>query len=136
MRTDLGTHRRLEMIEGSGPETSHAQTFRHHGEQVGWPGRGGAVVTGYRTAQRDPPLERGPYYIVETSPALTFGFHGIRIDAAARVHSTAGDPIDGLYATGSDIVGLYDNAHAGGIAPVLLFGLAAADTAADRPVAV
>lgn len=82
------------------------------------------------------PLDRGPYYLIETSPALTFPFHGIRIDAAARVLSTVGDPIDGLYAAGSDIGGLYDNAYAGGIAPALVFGLAAADTAADRPVAV
>ncbi|NUP26222.1 MAG: FAD-binding protein, partial [Nocardia sp.] len=82
------------------------------------------------------PLDRGPYYIIETCPALTFPFHGIRIDAAARVLATTGDPITGLYAAGSDIGGLYHDAYAGGIAPALVFGLAAADTAADRAVAV
>ncbi|MGW1738666.1 FAD-dependent oxidoreductase [Nocardia sp. NPDC001965] len=82
------------------------------------------------------PLDRGPYYIIETCPALTFPFHGIRIDAAARVLATTGGPIEGLYAAGSDIGGLYYDAYAGGIAPALVFGLAAADTAAERRIAV
>lgn len=78
------------------------------------------------------PLAQGPYYIIETCPALTFPFHGIRIDAAARVLSTMGDPVAGLFAAGSDIGGLYHHAYAGGIAPALVFGLAAADTAAGH----
>ncbi|GGK91087.1 FAD-dependent oxidoreductase [Nocardia jinanensis] len=82
------------------------------------------------------PLDQGPYYIIETRPALTFPFHGIRIDAAARVLSPASSPIEGLFAAGSDTGGLYHYAYAGGIAPALVFGLAAADSAAERPVVV
>ncbi|MCX0273093.1 FAD-binding protein [Nocardia zapadnayensis] len=104
-------------------------------EQIRAVNAAGDTVAPTRTYDAQP-LDRGPYYIIETCPALTFPFHGIRIDAAARVLSTTGDPIDGLYAAGSDTGGLYDNAYAGGIAPALVFGLAAADTAADRPVAV
>ncbi|MFI2336436.1 FAD-dependent oxidoreductase [Nocardia rhamnosiphila] len=104
-------------------------------EQIRAVNAAGAAVAPTRTYDAQP-LDRGPYYIIETCPALTFPFHGIRIDAAARVLSATGDPIDGLYAAGSDTGGLYDNAYAGGIAPALVFGLAAADTAADRPVAV
>ncbi|MCC3313573.1 FAD-dependent oxidoreductase [Nocardia africana] len=76
------------------------------------------------------PLDRGPYYVIEASPALTFPFHGIRIDEHGRVLAAAGGTVDGLYAVGSDTGGLYDHAYAGGIAPALVFGLAAADAAA------
>ncbi|MBY8861316.1 FAD-binding protein [Nocardia sp. CA2R105] len=78
------------------------------------------------------PLDRGPYYVIETRPALTFPFHGIRIDEHGRVLAAAGGIVDGLYAAGSDIGGLYDHAYAGGIAPALVFGLAAADAAATH----
>ncbi|WP_067669339.1 FAD-binding protein [Nocardia miyunensis] len=78
------------------------------------------------------PLDRGPYYVIETSPALTFPFHGIRIDEHGRVLATAGGTVAGLYAAGSDIGGLYDHAYAGGLAPALVFGLAAADAAATH----
>ncbi|MFI5717370.1 FAD-dependent oxidoreductase [Nocardia sp. NPDC051750] len=79
------------------------------------------------------PLDTGPYYIIETCPALTFPFHGIRIDATARVLSAGGGTIPGLFAAGSDAGGLYHHAYAGGIAPALVFGLAAADAAAALP---
>ncbi|MFC9356665.1 FAD-binding protein [Rhodococcus sp. NPDC057014] len=77
------------------------------------------------------PLAQGPFYVIEACPALTFPFHGIRIDAHGRVLSHAGAAIPGLFAAGSDAGGLYDHAYAGGIAPALVFGLAAADQAAN-----
>ncbi|AXK85191.1 Succinate dehydrogenase/fumarate reductase, flavoprotein subunit [Nocardia farcinica] len=81
------------------------------------------------------PLDRGPYYVIETRPALTFPFHGIRIDATGRVRAATGGLVPGLFAVGSDIGGLYDHAYAGGIAPALVFGLAAADAAVPAAVA-
>ncbi|KXF53126.1 cytochrome C [Rhodococcus sp. SC4] len=81
------------------------------------------------------PLDRGPYYVIEACPALTFPFHGVRIDENGRVLAAAGGTIEGLFAAGSDTGGLYDHAYTGGIAPALVFGLAAADrAAADRAV--
>lgn len=103
-------------------------------EQIRAVNAAGAAVRPARTHDHQP-LEQRPYYVVETCPALTFPFHGIRIDAAARVLAADGGVIAGLYAAGSDIGGLYDNAYAGGIAPALVFGLAAADHAARRPAA-
>ena len=76
------------------------------------------------------PLDRGPYYVVEVGPALTFPFHGIRIDPRGRVLAATGGTIAGLFAAGSDAGGLYDRAYCGGIAPAVVFGLAAADQAA------
>ncbi|WP_040795971.1 FAD-dependent oxidoreductase [Nocardia higoensis] len=80
------------------------------------------------------PLDQGPYYVIEARPAITFPFHGVRIDASGRVLAAAGGVVPGLFAAGSDTGGLYDHAYAGGIAPALVFGLAAADAAA--PVTV
>jgi len=74
-------------------------------------------------------LDEGPYYIVEACPALTFPFHGIRIDEHGRVLNAKGETISGLFAAGSDTGGLYNRAYTGGIAPALVFGLAAADRA-------
>ncbi|MFE7011656.1 FAD-dependent oxidoreductase [Streptomyces sp. NPDC057651] len=76
------------------------------------------------------PLEEAPYYVIETVPAITFPFHGLRIDDLARVLDGDGGPLPGLLAAGSDTGGLWDRAYAGGIASALVFGLTAAGTAA------
>ncbi|RZB14414.1 FAD-binding protein [Streptomyces sp. F001] len=78
------------------------------------------------------PLDEPPYYVIETVPAITFPFHGVRIDDRARVLGEDGRPLRGLLAAGSDTGGLWHRAYAGGIASALVFGLTAADTAA-RP---
>ncbi|MBM7518480.1 FAD-dependent oxidoreductase [Nocardioides nitrophenolicus] len=75
-------------------------------------------------------LTEGPWYVVECVPAVTFPFHGIRIDDQARVLDPAGAPIPGLLCAGSDTGGLYHRAYAGGLASALVFGLTAAATAA------
>jgi len=72
------------------------------------------------------PLTEGPWYVIECVPAITFPFHGIRIDDRARVLGTDGTPIPGLLCAGSDTGGLYDRAYAGGLASALVFGLTAA----------
>src|SRR6266545_1283779 len=51
------------------------------------------------------------------------------IDSAARVRAAHGGTVPGLLAAGSDAGGLYLGAYAGGLAPALVFGLAAARTA-------
>ncbi|MFI0777491.1 FAD-binding protein [Streptomyces sp. NPDC021212] len=75
-------------------------------------------------------LDEPPYYVIETVPAITFPFHGVRIDDQARVLAENGEPLTGLLAAGSDTGGLWHRAYAGGIASALVFGLTAADTAA------
>lgn len=63
-------------------------------------------------------------------PAITFPFHGLRIDDRARVLGADGRPLSGLLAAGSDTGGLWHRAYAGGLASALVFGLTAARTAA------
>lgn len=75
------------------------------------------------------PLDKGPYYIIETSPAVTFPLVGIRIDEHTSVLRPDGTPIPGLLAAGSDTGGVYRRAYAGGLAPALVFGLRAGDAA-------
>ncbi|MEU9183860.1 FAD-binding protein [Streptomyces sp. NPDC048484] len=77
------------------------------------------------------PLDEPPYYVIETVPAITFPFHGVRVDDRARVLHDGGRPIEGLLAAGSDTGGLWHRAYAGGIASALVFGLTAADTARE-----
>ncbi|MFD0487729.1 FAD-binding protein [Saccharopolyspora spinosporotrichia] len=76
------------------------------------------------------PLTEGPYYVVEVRPAITFPFYGVLIDEHSRVLDSAGRPIAGLFAAGADAGGLYYQAYAGGIAPAIVQGLAAAERAA------
>ena len=75
------------------------------------------------------PLDRGPYYIIETSPAVTFPLVGIRIDENSSVLRADGTAISGLLAAGSDVGGVYRRAYAGGISAALVFGLRAGDAA-------
>lgn len=93
----------------------------------------GSVTPG---RELDPqPLDEGPWYVVECEPAITFPFHGVRIDERARVLGTDGTPVPGLLAAGSDTGGLWVRAYAGGLASALVFGLTAADTATDTGTA-
>lgn len=75
------------------------------------------------------PLDEGPWYVVECVPALTFPFHGVRIDDGARVLGEDGVAVPGLLCAGSDTGGVFHRAYAGGLASALAFGLAAAATA-------
>ncbi|MGW4914450.1 FAD-dependent oxidoreductase [Streptomyces sp. NPDC004270] len=82
------------------------------------------------------PLDEPPFYVIEAAPAVTFTFAGLLIDAGARVLSARGNGgadgcgrVPGLLAAGADAGGLYRRAYAGGLAPALVFGLAAARTA-------
>jgi succinate dehydrogenase/fumarate reductase flavoprotein subunit len=75
------------------------------------------------------PLDEPPYYVLEAAPAITFTLAGLLIDRDARVRSRQGGTVPGLLAAGSDTGGLYVLSYAGGLAPALVFGLAAARTA-------
>lgn len=75
------------------------------------------------------PLVDPPYYVIETVPAITFPFTGVRIDDRARVLDDGGAPVRGLLAAGSDTGGLWNRAYAGGLAAATVFGLTAARTA-------
>jgi succinate dehydrogenase/fumarate reductase flavoprotein subunit len=77
------------------------------------------------------PIDRPPFYVVETVPAITFTFGGLLVDSHARVLNGGGGPIPGLYAAGADAGGLYVRAYAGGLAAALTFGLRAARTARE-----
>ncbi|MEU8151329.1 FAD-binding protein [Nonomuraea sp. NPDC048901] len=77
------------------------------------------------------PLDEPPYYVIEAVPAITFPFHGVRVDDRARVLGEDGEPIGGLLAAGSDVGGLWNRAYAGGVAAALVFGLTAAHTATE-----
>ncbi|MBW8793274.1 MAG: FAD-binding protein [Streptomyces sp.] len=95
---------------------------------------GGAPAPGRLLDPR--PLDEPPFYVIEAAPAVTFAFGGLLIDSAARVLSGPGGPgtgggrpVPGLLAAGADAGGLYRRAYAGGLAPALVFGLAAARTA-------
>ncbi|MEU6378853.1 FAD-dependent oxidoreductase [Streptomyces sp. NPDC046909] len=86
------------------------------------------------------PLDEPPYYVIEAAPAITFTFGGLLIDAGTHALSAGSGgraPVPGLLAAGADAGGLYRRAYAGGLAPALVFGLAAARTAlTETPAAV
>jgi len=81
------------------------------------------------------PLDRPPFYIIETWPAITYTFGGLLIDSEARVLDGHGEPIPGVLAAGADAGGLFMRAYAGGLASALVFGLRAARTAIDAAAA-
>ena len=81
------------------------------------------------------PLDEPPYYVIEAAPAITFTFGGLLIDRRARVLARGG-VVPGLLAAGADAGGLYHRAYAGGLAPALVFGLAAARTALAEETSV
>jgi succinate dehydrogenase/fumarate reductase flavoprotein subunit len=92
--------------------------------------RSGSALEPTRQFDRRP-LDEPPYYVIDATPAITFSMSGLRIDSQARVKSTDGGTVPGLLSAGSDAGGMYWRAYSGGLAPALVFGLAAARTALD-----
>lgn len=112
-------------------------TIRDRVEEFNAAARANAATAPGRLLDRRP-LDEPPFYVVEAAPAITFTFGGLLIDTEARVRSADTDgagPIPGLLAAGADAGGLYRRAYAGGLAPALVFGLAAARTALAGPPA-
>jgi tricarballylate dehydrogenase len=77
-------------------------------------------------------LDTPPYFAYPLTAAITFTYGGLRTDSHARVLSTNGVPIPGLYAAG-EIVGLYYHEYQGGtsVLKALTFGRLAGTHAAD-----
>ena len=80
------------------------------------------------------PIDRAPFYVIETVPAISFTFGGLAIDDRARVLDESGAAIPGLLAAGADAGGVFTKAYAGGLAAALVFALTAAETALAAPV--
>jgi tricarballylate dehydrogenase len=55
-------------------------------------------------------IETPPYYAFPVTAGITFSFGGLKINTDAQVLNTAGQPIEGLYASG-DIIGFYYDHH-------------------------
>ncbi|WP_110205097.1 FAD-dependent tricarballylate dehydrogenase TcuA [Nocardioides daejeonensis] len=64
------------------------------------------------------PLDAPPFVAFPVTAGITFTFGGIRVDTSAQVQSTVGQAIDGLYAAGEMVGGLYYDNYAGGTGSV------------------
>jgi tricarballylate dehydrogenase len=100
-----------------------------------------AVKDGRGTVGLDPPksnwaqaLDQPPYWAFAVTCGVTFTFGGLRIDPDARVLDEAGAPIDGLYAAGELVGGLFHGNYPGGtgLTAGAVFGRRAGSGAAER----
>ncbi|GAA5231911.1 FAD-dependent oxidoreductase [Verticiella sediminum] len=98
-----------------------------------------AVISG-QFQQLDPPRSRPagqawavdhpPYFAAPVCAGITYTMGGIAIDEHARVRSTRGVPVAGLYAAGANTAGLEGRQGAtyiGGLMKGLVFGIRAAE---------
>ncbi|RKT86698.1 tricarballylate dehydrogenase [Saccharopolyspora antimicrobica] len=74
-----------------------------------------------RAARVDPPksnwaqaLDTAPYYGYAVGCGITFTFGGLHVDESARVLDTGGRPIEGFYAAGEMVGGLFSGNYPGG----------------------
>ena len=61
--------------------------------------------------------------------AITHTIGGLKVDERARVLSSDGTAVPGLYAAGVDVGGVASGGYASGLAQALVLGLAAAEEA-------
>jgi len=75
-----------------------------------------------------------PFYATPRSPAVHHTMGGVKIDTLARVISTEGQPIPGLYAAGEVCGGIHAGNRLGGnaFADILVFGRIAGESAAQK----
>ena len=74
--------------------------------------------------------EAPPLTAVRVVAAVTHTIGGLRIDDRARVLRVDGEPVELLYACGTDAGGIAGGGYASGLAAALVFGRIAAETAA------
>ncbi|MGI6619932.1 MAG: flavocytochrome c [Bacillota bacterium] len=98
----------------------------------------------YVDAQHDPDFGKsnfgnykittGPFYATPRSPSVHHTMGGLKIDTQARVISTEGQPIAGLYAAGEVCGGIHAGNRLGGnaITDILVFGRIAGESAAQK----
>ena len=78
------------------------------------------------------PIAKPPYYAVPLCAGMTYTFGGIFTDGDARVMSTRGAPIDGLYAVGATTGGLEGGTAGGGYVGGLIKGISFGMRAAEH----
>jgi tricarballylate dehydrogenase len=80
------------------------------------------------------PLDTPPYTAFPVGPAITFTFGGLRVNTRGEVLDQQDFPIDGLYAAGEMVGGIYYYNYPGGSGLVsgLVMGRAAGRTASER----
>ena len=85
------------------------------------------------------PIVRPPYYAVRLCAGITYTLGGIATDQHGRVLRSDGEPISGLYAVGATtggLEGVKTCGYVGGLVKGLVFGLRAAEHAAQTLKAV
>ena len=86
-----------------------------------------------RTTGMDADLTTPPYYAIKIAPGIHHTMGGVKINTAAQVISTEGQPIPGLFAAGEVTGGVHGGNRLGGnaVADIVIFGRIAAESALD-----
>ncbi|MCZ6680905.1 MAG: FAD-binding protein [Candidatus Poribacteria bacterium] len=77
------------------------------------------------------PITTPPFYALRMLPGATFTYGGVRVNARAEIVDTVGAPIEGLYAAGADVGGIYTRGYTGGLSLGLAYGRIAGKGAAS-----
>ena len=79
------------------------------------------------------PLDTAPYYAIKVTAGVHHTMGGLRINTAAQVLDTAGEPIEGLYAAGEVTGGVHGANRLGGnaVADFIVFGRIAGTSASE-----
>jgi len=79
------------------------------------------------------PITEAPFYGFTVTTGLTFTFGGVRVDEAAKILSVDDKPIEGLYAAGEMLGGIfyYTSPSGGGLMAGSVFGRIAGENAAS-----
>ena len=86
-----------------------------------------------RTTGMDADLTTAPYYAIKIAPGIHHTMGGVKIDTAAQVINTEGQPIPGLFAAGEVTGGVHGGNRLGGnaVADIVIFGRIAAESALE-----
>ncbi len=99
-----------------------------------------AAVAGGRGGELSPPRSEpaapvrvAPFVAVEVTPTITHTIGGLAVDEGCRVlHRSDGRPLPGLYAAGVEVGGVSAGGYTSGLAAAVVFGGAAAESAASQ----
>ncbi len=117
------------------PAAALRETVRQHNAALAGENLPRAAPPRSKTKHKPLAIAVAPFHAVPLCAGITGTMGGIVIDAQARAQTSAGTPIEGLYAVGTPVAGLEGGPRAGyvgGLSKAFILGLLAAEHVATQ----
>jgi hypothetical protein len=117
---------RWQYARDRGARVARAQSRSAVGDVIrSW----GLPVRAADTSQLPAEFGRGPVYLAQVLPGITFTYGGLRANSWGHVLAADGSQIPGLFTAGADMSDIYQDGYCGGLSAAAVTGTRAGQAA-------